>query len=445
MSTHSKDVSMVDSLMTDDDDQQRNTCAAYYGPFMHLLELPTSWSPKEKEKSTHLELNSSLLRVTYRPTSKDGNEAGLVRSNRPIPSACGIFYFETKVISKGKDGYIGIGVCPQNMLLSRLPGWEKNSYGYHGDDGNLFKGAGAGKAYGPTYTTNDIVGCCVNFINNTIFFTKNGVPLAEAANDIKGLTLYPCVGLRTSGESIEVNFGQKPFVFEISQVFKEEKLKIFKSLQATPTINEEMTSSQLVLGYLMHHGYPETVKLFAKATGTNDNNLDLQLDDIKNRQRISELLLKGDIDKVTAELNRLYPDFLNKRRDILFKLHCQKFIEMIKSEPIEDTMAFGQKELYRFAQESEEYESSLREVFSLIAYQDPYTSPVSHLLHIERREPIVNDLNCALLVHCNKPSTPVLEKIVRQVKVVVNEVIVNNAGPPAVFMNLNEFIEQEDS
>lgn len=31
------------------------------------------------------------------------------------------------------------------------------------------------------------------------------------------MDLYPCVGLRTVGEQITVNFGQKPFVFDIAR------------------------------------------------------------------------------------------------------------------------------------------------------------------------------------------------------------------------------------
>ena len=60
------------------------------------------------------------------------------------------------------------------MLLNKLPGWEKYTVGYHSDDGQLFVESGQGKEFGEKYGQGDIIGCGVNFIENNIFFTKNG-------------------------------------------------------------------------------------------------------------------------------------------------------------------------------------------------------------------------------------------------------------------------------
>jgi len=58
-------------------------------------------------------------------------------------------------------------------------GWDKCSYGYHGDDGNSFCSSGPAQPYGPTFTTGDVIGCCLNLVDNTCFYTKNGVNLGD--------------------------------------------------------------------------------------------------------------------------------------------------------------------------------------------------------------------------------------------------------------------------
>lgn len=161
--------------------------------------------------------------------------AAAARSDHPIKHQCGIYYFEMLVKAKGEDGFIGIGFCGRDNKLDRLPGiavgwndfmhvltyapgWDVNSWGYHGDDGHSFEGSGTGKIYGPQFTTGDIIGCGINLVDKTAFYTKNGIFLGIAFRSINtNMDLYPCVGLRTVGEQITVNFGQKPFVFDISR------------------------------------------------------------------------------------------------------------------------------------------------------------------------------------------------------------------------------------
>jgi hypothetical protein len=66
----------------------------------------------------------------------------------------------------------GIGFCSEDVNLGRLPGWEAHSYGYHGDDGHAFHGSGTGRAFGPGFTTGDVVGALLDRGLNTISFYK---------------------------------------------------------------------------------------------------------------------------------------------------------------------------------------------------------------------------------------------------------------------------------
>lgn len=118
------------------------------------------------------------------------------------------------------------------MPLTRLPGWEPESWAYHGDDGDSYCSQASGKEYGPSFHAHDIIGCGVNFRTNTAFFTKNGVNLGltrskspsrfDTSNSKIGIAFrnirgkfYPSVGMKKPGEHIKVNFGQSPFIFDI--------------------------------------------------------------------------------------------------------------------------------------------------------------------------------------------------------------------------------------
>lgn len=86
--------------------------------------------------------------------------------------------------------YIGIGLSLAKVNLSRLPGWDKDSFGYHADDGCSFSSSGQGKAYGPTYSTGDVIGCGVNLVDNACFYTKNGQRLGTAFTDLPVSILF---------------------------------------------------------------------------------------------------------------------------------------------------------------------------------------------------------------------------------------------------------------
>ncbi|CAI2171850.1 8375_t:CDS:2 [Funneliformis geosporum] len=98
-------------------------------------------------------------------------------------------------------------------------GWDYNSYGYHGDDGKKFTSHIAGRKYGPLFTTGDTIGVGINFLNRTIFFTKNGIHLGKCLLK-KCDNLYPMIGMESIRESVEINFGQKQFSFDIYEYAK---------------------------------------------------------------------------------------------------------------------------------------------------------------------------------------------------------------------------------
>ncbi|TLD38310.1 ran-binding protein [Venturia nashicola] len=343
--------------------------------------LPSRWSQRDKYQG--LELTSDGLEVRYTGMGKSQEEAAAVRADHPMPRECGIYYYEVTVASKGKEGrkpsFISIGFSGPKVTLNRLPGWEPDSWAYHGDDGLTFSCSASGKNYGPKYSTGDVIGCGVNFRTGHAFFTKNGVNLGESSQmgeqvrmkkvkpldcriaklaassgtafgSIKSDRLYPAVGMKRPNEHLRVNFGQSEFVFDIDSMIEMERSVVMEDIKNTPVdglapgLNETQLIHELISQYLAHDGYIETARAFAQevrqenqnlATGTNITSDAKDLEpkedtDATQRQQIRAAILQGDIDRALESMEHWYPKVLRNNETTYFKLKCRKFVEMIR-------------------------------------------------------------------------------------------------------------------
>ncbi|GAO46818.1 SPRY-domain-containing protein [Saitoella complicata NRRL Y-17804] len=450
--------------------EQIASCYAAASPNKPLLpppELPSFWN--DKDKCELIEVVNGGLDVRFvGPGRGNDKDAASVRANCPIPRGVGVYYFEVEIVSKGAEGFIGIGFCKLRVPLNRLPGWESDSWGYHGDDGHSFCCQGTGKQYGPKFTTGDIVGCAINFRTLTGFYTKNGVDLGIAFRDlpISRSDLYPSVGLRTMGEHVRVNFGQKSFVYDVEQYMREEKAKMYGLINTVPTENlfgddDVMHVVQSLVGsYLSHNGYVETARAFAEVvksehealpTGALPKEFSSKEDAAAvNRQRIWNAVVRGDIEHGIKLTNTFFPDVLTaeENMEVMFKLRCREFVKLIMAvaeatsptvKPDEDMpdVAMGEEvdlvgspapadstkllgavlELGKKLREwfpSPEHRDALQEIFSLIAYPDPRTEPrVASLIDPAHDAAVAEELNSAILVSSGGTKFSALERLVQ--------------------------------
>ncbi|RKP09466.1 concanavalin A-like lectin/glucanase domain-containing protein, partial [Thamnocephalis sphaerospora] len=419
----------------------------------------------------------------YVGSGKSDDDAAALRANRPMPIQSGIFYFEVEVISKGRDGYIGIGFCSAGVSLKRLPGWEPDSWGYHGDDGHKFCCSGTGHRYGPTFSTGDIIGCCVNFANGTCFFTKNGMHLGVAFTDLNG-RFFPSVGLRTPQEKVYTNFGDRPFCFDIKQYVRVQGGEL-KDTMAAERAEDALpnTLKELVLTHLVHHGYRASAQAFARdAMGLPWGSVLQAIATPADQQTVTNIydaVMSGEIARANKLTGQHFPAVLRTNDEILFQLRCQEFIELMRrctpshttdasmdmdeddvlvggvqskghdadtakhtgangvagdDDNAESAGMDGQRldtaihEAMVYGQElQKDYQNDLRphvsdtlvDVFSLFAYPDPSTSVVAHLLDPARREPVATALNSAIVASLGRPPTSTLERTYRQTAVVM--------------------------
>ncbi|KAL9041636.1 MAG: hypothetical protein Q9180_001153 [Flavoplaca navasiana] len=312
-----------------------------------LTPLPSRWA--EADKNQAMEIGSDGLEVHFVSGSKlHDHEAAATRTDHPIPVQAGIYYYEATINSKGKNGMIGIGFSGPKVSLEKLPGWEPESWGWHGDDGNTFCCQMTGKRYGPTFTTGDVVGCGINFMTGSAFFTKNGVHQGNAFRDLKDINVYPSVGMNSPHAQLTVNFGQRPFVFDIDDMIKREREAISDAVISTSIANlhshldDNSFVKELVAQFFGHDGFVETAKAFTDELRAESRALELDTDesqptlsmeedlDATNRQHIRAAIMDGDIDKAIKRTHAYYPQVLRDQSHVYFRLRCQKFVEMIR-------------------------------------------------------------------------------------------------------------------
>ena len=128
-------------------------------------------------------------------------------------------YFEVEIMEGGDDCGIGVGFgcrhAGSDFTESEMPGHNSSSYGYHGDDGNLWFDSNTVNDTWETWYEGDVIGCGINFENQSIFYTRNGSFIGTAFENVSHKQLSPMIGLvRDAVHRVKINFGGTPFLYE---------------------------------------------------------------------------------------------------------------------------------------------------------------------------------------------------------------------------------------
>ncbi|XP_030521989.1 ran-binding protein M homolog isoform X2 [Rhodamnia argentea] len=352
-----------------------------------------------------LVVSTDKLSVKYTSVNLHGHDVGVVQANRPAPVRRLAYYFEIYVKDAGAKGQIGIGFTSENFKMRRQPGWEPNSCGYHGDDGFLYRGQGKGEAFGPTYTSGDVVGAGINYATQEFFFTKNKAVVGTVYKDMKG-PLFPTISVHSLNEEIDVNFGQKPFAFDIKAYEAQERMRqqsTIEKISLPPNI-----SYGIVRSYLLHYGYEDTLSSFDMASKSTippisldqENGFDEQeiLYALNQRKTLRQLIRNGEINAAFSKLRDWYPQVVQDEKSaICFLLHCQKFIELVRVGDLEEAIKYGRVELQRFFEMDGCFKDLVQDCVSLLAYEHPKESFVGYLLEESQREVVADTVNAMIL------------------------------------------------
>lgn len=345
------------------------------------------------------------LSVKYTSVNLHGHDVGVIQADRPAPEKRLVYYFEIHVKNAGARGQIAIGFTNHTFKMRRQPGWEANSYGYHGDDGNLYRGPGTGEAFGPTFTTNDTVGAGINYASQEFFFTKNGALVGAVYKDMKGL-LFPTVAVHSQNEEIEVNFGKKPFAFDLKEYERQETMK--QQMKVDKISLPPIVSYGLVRSYLLHNGYEETLNAFDVASKSNIPPIYIAQENgsgeqdiayaLAQRRALRQLIRNGEIDSALSKLREWYPQIVQDEKSATcFLLHSQKFIELVRAGALEEAVHYGRIELAKFFK-LPGFDDLVQDCVALLAYEKPHQCSAGYLLEESQREIVADAVNAMILL-----------------------------------------------
>nr|CAB3266542.1 SPRY domain-containing protein 3-like [Phallusia mammillata] len=173
----------------------------------------------KRNRHARIKVDGDVLR--YNPEPNDSSVGCFIIGN---PLTEEMSYFEIKIQDCGENGCISVGLVPFNYDLSRQPGWEQWSVGYHADDGMLFSSSGSGTAFGPKCKVGDRMGCGIRKTDEEaesqlqgmmmpspfkvvqVYFTRNGEEVGQVPIifPIHTEHLHPAIGMHSPGEAVQI-------------------------------------------------------------------------------------------------------------------------------------------------------------------------------------------------------------------------------------------------
>lgn len=427
----------------------------WHGPDGSASQSTEEAAPTELDTSNYghgLEVGKDKLTVRYVGDGREIYDVGAIHGNRPIPVRRAVYYFEITVLDPGVHSRVTIGFTDKSFNMTRRPGREQNSYGYYGETGRKYRGGDDGEDYGPAFGKNDVVGAGIHLRKQEMFFTKNGTKLRAAFRGVRA-PLFPTVALHSKGEKVLVNFGAEPFKFDVEAMVKEERESQQREIQSI-SISAGLTH-RIVRDYLLHYGYADTLAAFDQAAGVEKQAMcngsepvDSVVGSLSLRKGLRQHVLSGDVDAALALMRAQCPDAqagAEGSEGMMFLLHCQKYIELIRQGQISAAVSFAQSALASLPHGDTSWEAFHTAVIALIAYEKPEQSTLKDLLALSQRELVADAVNAVVLEASRggreagpqRPSESVLERLLKQL-LAVHEALDESNGHQGELFHLRQ-------
>lgn len=206
----------------------------------------SAWSFDPAYESNQGVMVSARTELQFFPDSPgmatEEGGACTIQSNLPLPKANDIYYWESKIFSKPEATTIAIGLSTKPYPSFRFPGYCKHSVAIFSQDGfKCYNHPLNAQSYGAPFVKGDVVGVGFRPRTGSVFFTRNGVRMAEAFTGLQSYNLFPTISADGAAE-VHVNFGQAGFVFIEANVKKWGLAPMIGTLAPPPAYGQDKDS-----------------------------------------------------------------------------------------------------------------------------------------------------------------------------------------------------------
>lgn len=175
--------------------------------------------------------------------------------------------------------------------------------------------------------------------------------------------------------------------------------------------------NKLVMDYLVIEGYKEAAEAFSQESGVSPG---VELSTITVRMVIRQAIQEGRIGDAMRDVADLDRDILLNNPTLLFHLHQQILIELIRVGKTGAALEFAVNHLAPTASSAPEssHLAELEATLTLLAFDHPADAdecPVASLLLPSQRQKIASELNAAILANQSQETMPRLPGLLRKV------------------------------